>query len=102
MSIETIGLRAVITTDPRPRDYVNKNIAVAKARRDYFGESLKLSQMAVNKRIEMESETIAAVNRINKNGQWSPEINLTYHKSLKIGSAYSAMAQAARRFDMTV
>ena len=24
MSIETIGLRAVITSNPRPRDYVNK------------------------------------------------------------------------------
>ena len=36
MSIETIGLRTIITTDPRPRDYVNKNLAVAKARRDYF------------------------------------------------------------------
>lgn len=102
MSIETIGLRAIITTDPRPRDYVNKNLAVAKARRDYFGESLKLSKMAVNKRIEMESETTAAINRLNKNGKWSPEPNLTYHKSLKTGSAYSAMARAARRFDMTV
>lgn len=102
MSIETIGLRAVITTDPRPRDYVNKNIAVAKARRDYFGESLKLSKMAVNKRIEIESETTAAINRINKNGRTSPEPNLSYRKSLKIGSAYSAMARAARRFDMTV
>lgn len=102
MSIETIGLRAIITTDPRPRDYVNKNLAVAKARRDYFSESIKLSKMALNKRIEMESETIAAVNRINKNGQLSPEPNLSYHKSLKTGSAYSAMARAARRFDMTV
>ena len=102
MSIETIGLRAIITTDPRPRDYVNKNLAVAKARRVYFSESLKLSKMALNKRIEMESETIAAVNRINKSGKWAPEPNLTYHKSLKIGSAYSAMAGAARRFDMTV
>lgn len=102
MSIETIGLRSIITTDPRPRDYVNKNLAVAKARRDYFDESLKLSKMAVNKRIEMESETAAAINRLNKNGKWSPEPNLTYHKSLKTGSAYSAMARAARRFDMTV
>lgn len=50
----------------------------------------------------MESETAAAINRLNKNGKWSPEPNLTYHKSLKMGSAYSAMAQAARRFDMTV
>lgn len=102
MSIETIGLRAVITSDPRPRDYVNKNIAVAKARRDYFRESLKLSKTAVNKRIEMESETAAAINKINKNGQLSPEPNLSYHKSLKIGSAYSAMSRAAKRFDMTV
>ena len=39
MSIETIGIRTIITTDPRPRDYVNKNLAVAKARRDYFSES---------------------------------------------------------------
>ncbi len=102
MSIETIGLRAVITSNPRPRDYVNKNLAVAKARRDYFSESIKLSKMAVNKRIEMESETIAAINRFNKNGQWSPKPNLNYHKPLKTGSAYSAMAHAARRFDMTV
>lgn len=99
MSIETIGLKAVITTDPRPRDYTNKYIAMQKARRDYFQESLKLSEMAVNKRIKMESETIAAINRFNKNGQWSPEPNLSYVKPMKIGSAHSAMAQAARRFD---
>ena len=36
MSIETIGLRAVITYNTRPRDYVNKNLSVAKSRRDYF------------------------------------------------------------------
>ena len=101
MSIEKIGLRALVTTDPRPRDYVNKNIAVTKARKDYMQESIKFSQMAVNKRIEMESETTAAINRLNKNGQWTAEPNLTFHKSVKIGSAYSAMAQAARRFDVT-
>ena len=45
MSIETIGLRAVITSNPRPRDYVNKNLAVAKARRDYFSESKLLRKI---------------------------------------------------------
>ena len=90
MSIETIGLRAIITTDPRPRDYVNKYIKISQARRDYFQENVKLSQMAVNKRI----------NRFNKNGYWSPSPNLTFHKSLKIQTAYSAMAQAERRFDV--
>ena len=99
MSIETIGLRAIITTDTRPRDYVNKYIKISQARRDYFQESVKLSQMAVNKRIALESEKIADINRFNKNG-WSPSPNLTFHKSLKIQTAYSAMAQAERRFDV--
>ena len=97
MSIETIGLRAIITTDTRPRDYVNKYIKISQARRDYFQESVKLSQMAVNKRIALESEKIADINRFNKNGYWSPSPNLTFHKSLKIQTAYSAMAQAERR-----
>lgn len=100
MSIETVGLRSIATTNPRPRDYVNKYMKISQARRDYFQESVKLSQMAVNKRIAIESETIANINRFNKHGQWSPEPNLTYHKSLKIKSAYSAMAQAERRFDV--
>ncbi len=100
MSIETIGLRAIITTNPRPRDYVNKCIKISQARRDYFQESVKLSQMAVNKRIATESEKIADINRFNKNGYWSPSPNLTFHKSLKIQTAYSAMAQAERRFDV--
>lgn len=100
MSIETIGLRAIATTDTRPRDYVNKYMKISQARRDYFQESVKLSQMAVNKRIALESERVTDINRFNKNGQWSPSPNLTYHKSLKIQSAYSAMAQAERRFDV--
>ncbi len=100
MSIETFGLRAIITTDPRPRDYVNKYIAMSKARRDYFQESVQISQMAIKKRIEMESERIADINRFNKHGQWAPSPNLSYHKPLQRGSAYAEMAAAARRFDV--
>ena len=68
MSIETIGLRAIATTDTRPRDYVNKYMKISQARRDYFQESVKLSQMAVNKRIALESERVADINRFNKHG----------------------------------
>ena len=39
MSIETIGLRAVITTDPRPRDYVNKNICCKSTQRLFWRKS---------------------------------------------------------------
>lgn len=112
MSIKSIGLNfaihsrvtneSVVASNSRPRDYVNKNLAVAKARRDYFSESVRLSKIAVNKRIEMESETTATINRLNKNGQTSPEPNLSYHKPAKRGSAYAAMAGVARRFDMTI
>ena len=80
MSIETIGLRAIITTDTRPRDYVNKYIKISQARRDYFQESVKLSQMAVNKRIALESEKIADFIMFYKIVYWSPSPNLTFIK----------------------
>ncbi len=101
MSIETIGLRSIISSDTRPRDYVNKYLAMSKARRDYFKESIKLSEMAVNKRIAMESERIADINRFNKHGQWSPSPNVRSHSSFNRGSAYSAMKAAERHFDVT-
>ena len=99
MSIETFGLGAVITSNPRPRDYVNKYLAMDQARRDYFKESLKIAELAINKRIKMETETIVDINRFNKKGQWAPEPNLSYHKPLVQGSAYSAMQRAGKRFD---
>lgn len=100
MSIEKIGLGTVATTDAKPRDYAFKYTALENARKGYIGDSVKLSDEALNRKLKVESESSADVNRLNRNGQRAPEPNLSYHKSYNTGTVLSAIARAERYIDI--
>lgn len=100
MSIETIGLGRVAYTDAKPRDYAFKYTALENARKGYIGDSVKLSNEALDRKLKVESESIVDVNKLNRNGQRAPEPNLSYHKSYNTGTVFAAIAQAERRIDI--
>lgn len=102
MSIETIGLSSISTTDTRPRDYVQKNLArQERARTDYISENIKIAERAISKRMKMEAESSADINRINRQGLRKPEPNLTYHRTIDISNPRAHESAAYRRFDTT-
>ena len=101
MSIETIGLSSISTTDTRPRDYVQKNLArQERARTDYISENIRISEKAIQKRMKMEAESTVDVNRINRQGLRKPEPNLSYHRTIDISNPRAHESAAHRRFDV--
>lgn len=81
-------------------DNVHKYIVKDKARRDFFQESVKLSNIQLNKRLKVQSEAVSNYKRIERNGLNSPKPNLRSTVTASKSFAYAHMQKAVKRAEV--